>query len=541
MKKLTALLILLLTITSLWGQTTKKRYKIERTDTPPSIDAILDDAAWEKGNWSGDFWQFEPYDNLPPSQPTEFKLLYDDSFIYFAVKCYDSSPDSIINRMTRRDNVEGDFVGVMFDSYHDLRTSFSFFVSSSGVKMDIIHSSNGQSEDPTWDPIWMVKTQIYDWGWVAEAKIPFTQLRFNSSSREVWGFEVTRMIYRFNEMSIWNPIPNTAPGFVHMFGELDGLQGVKPRKQLDLTPFVVAGFDKYEKEDGNPFATGFDFKRNIGLDGKIGITNNLTLDFTISPDFGQVEADPSEVNLSAFETFYEEKRPFFIEGKNITSFKTGIGDGDIGNDNLFYSRRIGRRPWGYPDLNSGEYADVPTQTSIIGAAKLTGKTENGWSIGVIESVAAEEFAKIDNNGTVRKESVEPLTNYFVARLQKDANKGNTIIGGMYTNTLRDLDTVSVDYLHKTAHTGGIDFSQFFKDKNYVFQANMAVSKVYGSEEAIDRTQKSSRRYFQRPDNDYVDYDPAKNLTFWTWRKYLNLENRWQLELYDFQPLEITRI
>ncbi|MEN8227668.1 MAG: DUF5916 domain-containing protein [Bacteroidota bacterium] len=505
-------LILLVPTWILNGQTEylpKKVYKAYRVEVSPIINGAFDDAAWQQGEWAGDFTQLEPYADRPPSQQTEFKVAFDDMNLYIAVKALDSAPDSITNRMSRRDNGDGDMVFLVFDSYHDLRTGFIFGVSSAGVRFDMIQANNGQSEDLTWDPIWQAKAQLHEWGWGAEMKIPFTQLRFNKHSEEVWGFEVARQLFREDELSLWHPIPRNAPGFIHAIGELDGLQEIEPRKQLDLTPYGVASLKTYEPEEGNPFATGTDPKYNMGLDGKIGITNNLTLDFTINPDFGQVEADPSEVNLTAYETFFEEKRPFFIEGKSITSFNVGLGDGDVGNDNLFYSRRIGRRPQGYPSLNDGEYASIPIFTRILGAAKLTGKTEKGLSIGIMEALTADTRATIDNGGEERKESVEPLTNYSLARIQKDFNKGNSIIGAAVTSAIRKLDGTDLKYLHKNATTAGVDFTQYFKERNYTLNASLYLSNVQGTSEAISYTQQSSARYFQRPDADYIEFDDTR--------------------------------
>lgn len=230
------------------------------------------------------------------------------------------------------------------------------------------------------------------------------------------------------------------------------------------------------------------------------------MDLAINPDFGQVEADPSEVNLSAFETFFTEKRPFFIEGNNITNFSLGIGDGNIGNDNLFYSRRIGRRPQGYPDLKDGWNADFPVQSTILGAAKLTGKTKNGLSIGFVEAVTAPMQAVIDTIGGRMTKTVEALTYYMVGRIQKDINDGNTLIGGIFTSTNRELDADVIDLMHKAAYSGGADFTQYFKEKNWMFNLNMAFTLIEGSKKAIEITQKSSARYFQRPDNNYSILD-----------------------------------
>ncbi|MBS0011880.1 MAG: carbohydrate binding family 9 domain-containing protein, partial [Bacteroidales bacterium] len=508
MKNLTLVLVFTGLFFSVYGQETEKKkyYEAVRIENAPSIDGILDDEAWLQNHWEGGLIQHEPYENRPPSQETEFKICYDDVHLYVAIKAFDSFPDSITNRMSRRDNADGDMVFIGLDSYHDLRTLFVFGVSSAGVRFDMIISNNGQNEDPSWDPIWQAKTKIHDWGWAAEMKIPFTQLRFQKNSDEVWGMIMARQIFRHSEMSFWPAIPRDAPGVVHLAGELGGLGEIEPRKQFDIMPYGVAAYNTYEPEEGNPFMTGSDPRLKAGLDAKIGVTNNLTLDLTILPDFGQVEADPSEVNLSAFETFFQEKRPFFIEGNSITSFNVGLGEGDVGNDNLFYSRRIGRRPHGYPSIENNEYADVPTFTNILGAAKLTGKTKNGVSVGFIESVTSEVKAKIDSAGQRSTQVVEPLSNYSLARVQKDFNKGNTIIGGAVTNTIRRLDETGMDYLHKNATTGGLDFTRYFKDKNYMLSTSIYMSHVEGTTEAITRTQMSSARYYQRPDADHVELD-----------------------------------
>ena len=498
--------ILLFTCVS--GQTPgKKLYKAIRISNTPVINGILDDDTWQSGTWIDDFTQNEPYSGSKASQRTEFKILYDDDNLYVAVKAYDTSPDSIVNRLTRRDQADGDLVGIIVDSYHDLRTGFMFGVSSAGVKYDQMFTNDGQNQDSSWDPNWWVKTSSNNEGWAAEMKIPFSQVRFDKNSGDVWGLEIARLLYRKNETSFWQHIPKDAPGLVHMFGELKGLEQIKPRRIFDVTPYGVARTETFKAVPENPFqATGKLSGLNCGIDAKIGITNNMTMDLTINPDFGQVEADPSEVNLSAYETFFREKRPFFIEGNNITNFGLGLGDGDVGNDNLFYSRRIGRRPQGYPDLNDGWNADVPIQSNILGAAKLTGKTKNGLSIGFIEAVTAEEKAEIDTVGGRMFETVEPLTNYLVGRVQKDINDGKTIIGGIFTSTNRDLHTSLRDLMHKAAYTGGVDFTQYFKDKGWMFNLNAALSFVEGTKKALENTQRSSAHYFQRPDNNFSVLD-----------------------------------
>ncbi len=488
----------------------KKLYPAVRITVPPDIDGILSDEVWQTGTWTGDFTQNEPYNGRPATQRTEFMILFDADNIYVAIKAYDSSPDSLVNRLTRRDEVDGELAGIFIDSFHDLRTAFLFGVSSAGVKYDEMYTGDGEDQDATWDPNWWVRTSVGEEGWVAEMKIPFSQVRFEKNSGDVWGLNVVRYIYRNDELDFWQHIPKEAPGLVHLFGELTGFEEIKPRKILDVTPYGVARAETFEAEPENPFhKDGKSFNVNGGIDAKVGVTNNMTMDLTINPDFGQVEADPSEVNLSAYETFFPEKRPFFIEGNNITNFGLGIGNGGIGNDNLFYSRRIGRVPHGYPDLNDGWSADVPTNTTILGAAKLTGKSKSGLSLGFVNALTAEEKAEIDTIGGRITETVEPLTNYFVGRVQKDLKEGNTIIGGILTSTNRQLDADVADKMHKAAYTGGFDFTQYFKAKSWMFNLNAAVSYVEGSEKALEQTQKSSTHYFQRPDKDYARLDTTR--------------------------------
>lgn len=504
-------LTLVLCFFSLWLLATeKKEYHTTRTDTPPRIDGMFDEASWNGASWQSDFTQFDPDNGAAALQETEFAIMYDDANIYVAFKCHDTEAQLIDSRLTRRDGWGGDLVGIHFDSYFDKRTSFQFFVSASGVKNDGFTSGDdGDNFDDSWDPIWYVKTNIHASGWDAEMRIPLSQLRFADQDAQIWGLQVARNLFRSDEWSLWQHIPNDVNGWVSLYGELHGLNNIKARKQVELAPFVVAKTEIYEAEEGNPYQDGQDYGIDAGLDGKIGITNDLILDFAINPDFGQVEADPSQVNLSAYEVFFQERRPFFIEGSNITDFQITPGGSPFSRDNLFYSRRIGKTPSLYPDLDDNEYADISGNTRMLGSFKLTGKTNSGWSVGVVESVTQRVFAKIDREGVERKLEVEPLTNYLVGRLQKDMNEGNTILGGMVTSVNRDLQTKELNFLPKSALTGGIDFTQYFQDRKYFFVMNVAASHVKGSEEAIYDLQKSSRRLFQRPDADYLSLDPNK--------------------------------
>jgi len=490
--------------------TTKKEYFVgERGKNEIAIDGKLDEPVWQTATWQDDFTQYEPSEGKKPSQKTEFAILLDENHLYVGFKCWDSSPDSIVQRLTRRDEMDGDFVAVQFDSYFDKRTGFSFMANAAGIKNDFIISNDGENEDNTWDPIWMVKTSRDNKGWYAEIKIPLTQLRFKGDSEQTWGLQIGRMFFRKQEVSLWQASSKKISGWVSQYGELKGLKNLKSRKVADFIPYVVARTDRFEKEEGNPFKqSGKKNQLDVGLDGKIGLTNNLTLDFTINPDFGQVEADPSQVNLTSFETFFQEKRPFFIEGKNILSFPLMFGDGDLASENLFYSRRIGRRPHYSPDLADNEYMRAPEFTSILGAAKLTGKTKTGWSLGLLESLTSEEFARI-SNGSERSEMIEPFTNYTIGRVQKDFNKGNTFLGGIFTSVNRNLDKDQLNDLHKSAYTGGIDFVHKWHNKDWEFDFSSYFSRVEGSPEAITNTQRSWIHGFQRPDASYLKLDSSR--------------------------------
>ncbi len=483
----------------------KKTYTTAETLIPPDIDGWLNEEAWDAVPWEGNFQMHEPYDDRPSTQETRFKVMYDKEYLYVGIRAFDTAPDSIISRLTRRDEIDGDMVAFLFDSYHDLQTGFVFLISAAGSKADFYMSEDGGREDETWDAIWWAKTQVDDQGWTAEVKIPFTQLRFDKSSGGVWGFQVAREIYRKSETDFWQPISREAPGFVHLMGEIDGLSDIDPKKQAEIAPYVVAGSEWFEKEEENPYrADGYKRYLNAGVDAKIGITNNFTLDLTVNPDFGQVEADPSQVNLTAFETFFQEKRPFFIEGKNIFDYSLGMAD----RNNLFYSRRIGRRPQHYPDMAEGEYTDIPQSTSILGAAKISGKTKNGLSLGIMESLAARETAVI-KNGLERSETVEPMTNYFAGTINKEFNKGNTILGGMVTSTRRFIDEEQLNFLHTSAISGGINFQQYFAERSYNISLSAYGSQVKGSEEALIRTQRSSVQFFQRPDAYHLTLDSTR--------------------------------
>lgn len=482
--------------------------KAIRGDSILIIDGLLTDKAWDNVPWESDFTQREPEEAKPPTEQTKFKITYDDKNLYIAIRCMDSEPDKIVKRLSRRDGFRGDWVEVNIDSYHDLRTAFSFTITAAGVKGDEAVSNNGNNWDSSWNPIWFVKTNIDNEGWTAEMKIPFSQLRFGKSEEQTWGLQFNRRFFRNEERSTWQVIPRDAPGWVSEFGELKGLLNLEPQKQLEIQPYTVAQLETYEEEPGNPFRDGNDAKLDFGIDGKIGVTNDLTLDFTINPDFGQVQADPAAIALDGFQIFFREQRPFFIENKSIFDyrFSTSNAGNTFGQDNLFYSRRIGRNPQGSVSTNTDEYANIAVNTTILGAAKFSGKTKNGWSVGILESVTGEEKAQIRGQHSEREEIIEPLTNYFVGRLQKDFNYRNTFVGGIFTATNRDALSPSLQFLHRAAYSGGIDFKHQWAKRAWYVGGNIVLSHIKGSKEAIKNTQESIVHLFQRTDASHVEVD-----------------------------------
>jgi hypothetical protein len=485
----------------------RKSYTAHRLTTiPPRINGVLDDSCWKEGVWAGGFIQVSPYEGQPASQKTEFKILYDNKFIYVAIRCHDTEPEKIEIRKAPRDGYSGDIAGIAFDSYFDHRTAFEFDLTAAGGKMDLVHQNIGKF-DRNWDAVWYGKTALEDSAWTAEMKIPLSQLRYPDKKEQIWGFHVWRIIYRTGEINHFNLIPMDAPSLVPLFGELHGISGLQKSRRIELLPYTVGKINTFKKETENPYASsGRKFNYGIGLDGKIGLATNITLDFTVNPDFGQVEADPSVMNLTAFEVFYDEKRPFFLEGTSILTY-------DLGKDKVFYTRRIGQAPRINPIVGENEYVSMPDQTTIISATKITGKTQKGLSIGLVESITANEKARISDGQETREQTVEPFTNYLVSRIQQDFNKGNTVIGGIFTATNRDLTQLGSNSLGRSAYSGGLDFENYWKDRTYYFNLKTIFSQVQGSPGSIVSLQQNPVHYYQRPGADYLGIDSTlKKLT-----------------------------
>jgi len=481
----------------------KRVYVTQRlTSSVPKIDGKLNDDCWiSQGEWTGKFQQFLPKNYAAPTRDTEFKVLYDNNNIYAAFRCYDD-PDSIEIQSTRRDNMRGDIIGIAFDSFHDLRTAYEFDITAAGCKTDL--SMIDKNFLYTWDAVWDGQVAFEDSAWTAEMKIPLSQLRFPAKKEHTWGLHVWRWIHRTKEEDQWNVFHIDAASWPDNFGVMKGISDLKKQRRIELLPYSLLSQELYPKEARNPFADGSDFGFNIGLDGKVGLSSNFTMDFTINPDFGQVEADPSILNLTAFETFYEEKRPFFLEGKSIFDFS-------IQGNQLFYSRRVGHRPSYQPTLDRNEYADNPGETTILNALKISGKTEDGLSVGIIQSITPEEKAEIDRSGNRSKQTVEPWSNYFLTRLRKDYDKGNSSLGAMFTSTQRFIDNkdTHLHFLPRNAFTGGVDWRKNWQNRSYFIDVKTMFSRIDGKKNAISDLQQNSSHFYQRPDIDHIKFDSTR--------------------------------
>ncbi|MDP4190769.1 MAG: DUF5916 domain-containing protein [Bacteroidota bacterium] len=483
----------------------KRIYNAEKLiNTKPVIDGELDDNCWENlGEWQSDFTQREPRSGNSPTEKTAVKILYDEENLYVAIRAYDKEPGKIDRRSSRRDEMGGDEVGIALDSYFDHRTAYEFDISAAGIQLDAIPLNDGTSWDMNWNAVWYAKVALEDSAWTAEMCIPFSQLRFAEKKEQIWGLHVWRWINRKQEEDDWQYIPKDSPGMVHLYGELHGIKGIGDPVKFEVLPYLVSKVNTFKKEEGNPFATGKRNSFSAGLDGKLGVSSNLTMDFTINPDFGQVEADPSSINLTSFETFYSEKRPFFLEGKDILDF--GISDGD----QMFYSRRIGHKPAYTPEVNSGEFVRIPESTSILSALKLTGKTSNGISLGFISSLTAKENAEISSGNSQLKKTAEPLTHYFVGRFQKEYNEGNTIWGGMLTAVNRFFSEEYLKFINNAAYSAGVDLRHQWDNKTYYFNLKATLSNIKGDQQSIRNLQISPVHNFQRPDAEHLKYDSLR--------------------------------
>ena len=505
-----AAVIVLCQVSPAQSQTTSRReLRAERAEGI-KLDGRLDEPAWNRAESGSDFVQRYPDPGKAATMRTEVRVLYDESAIYVAARMFDPHPDSIAAPLGRRDpgDVTSDWIDVIFDSYNDRRTAYRFGVNPAGTKLDVYHF-NDSDDDVSWDALWDVATRIDSLGWVAEFRIPLSQLRFHPVEGDrVWGLQFYRAVARRDEWSFWSPYAPSMPGFVSAMGMLRGLNGIKQSAAIELTPYVSSQVMTRQTSAGDPFGDANRFRNAAGVDFRVGLGSALSLTGAINPDFGQVEVDPAVINLSAAETFVEEKRPFFLEGSGIFNFGALPLDASLSYSQFIHWRRIGRAPQLFPD---GEWSDMPEQTTILGAAKVSGQIAGGWSLGAAEVLTQRENARVvDASGARSTQLVEPLSNYFVGRAKRDFNEGRATLGFLGTSVNRSLEGESRSQLRNGAYLLGVDATAATRDRRITLGGFFTQSLVTGSTSAIAATQLSSVRYFQRPDQDRVRFDADRN-------------------------------
>ena len=504
-----------------------------RTAGPIKIDGRLTEPVWQRKGETG-FVQRMPDENSPASQKTEVLVAYDQSALYVAVKMFDAHPDSIVRRLARRDqDAQSDLVIIGIDAAHDKRTGYYFGVNPAGAIMDGTLSNDTKTDDG-WDGVWDVGVRLESWGWTAEFRIPYSQLRFPKRDKYVWGIEVERLIQRRNEESYLVYYPRTDRLRVSKWIELQGIEGIKPPSRIELLPYAAATgkfiqqppVDAFNSGRTDPFKFHRDFPMSPGLDAKVGLAGDVTLDLSLNPDFGQVEVDPAVVNLTAYEVYYQEKRPFFIEGSNILSFGRGgaalLEDFYWTDPSFFYSRRIGRAPQG--SVTHEGFQDFPDRTTILGAAKLSGKITNSWSFAALTAVTDRQYGQVDSAGVGFNEEVEPRTLYGVVRTQKEFNDARQAIGMIGTIVERDNnDPRLAGIVNNRAASLGLDGWSFIdRERVWVVTGWAGASYVSGSKDRLLDLQRSPQHFFQRPDASYLSVDPnATSLMGWASRIWLD--------------------
>jgi hypothetical protein len=459
----------------------------------PAIDGWDHDPLWRTTRAITEFQEWSPTEGKPPRFPTEAHVAYDRANLYVFVRCFDSHPDSIIRLIGRRDDFpQSDRVILLIDSYLDRRTGYQFGVTAAGGRYDAAIYNDG-NEDPAWDAVWEVATRIDSLGWTAEFRIPLSQLRYGPQREHTFGFAINRDLYRYNERIAWPLIRRSAAGMVSQFAEISGFDDLEPPRRLEAAPYVVTKNVQSTEPDG-----GRTQEFSAGADLKYRVASNLTLDATINPDFGQVEADPGVLNLTAYETFFPEKRPFFVAGRGVFEVLINCNNVNCFGEGLFYSRRIGRAP-----TLAQVYGDPspPAFTTILGAGKLTGRLGGGLRIGVLDAVTGRE-------GGVDGQTIEPATNYAVVRVDQDYLRGDGTVGAAVTAVNRHLDEWSAPYLPDASYAGALTFRQRFFDRTYQLSALLAGSRVAGEASVIDAIQQSPVHYYQRPDAG-LPYDPTR--------------------------------
>lgn len=472
-------------------------------DSAIDIDGRLKEPVWRDAEMSSGFTQRDPADGSPATERTEVRVLVSDKAIYVGVRAFDSEPDKIVGRLARRDRVdESDRLTIYFDSFHDHRTSFGFGVTPRGSIRDIYLFNDRTSLDESWDPVWRVGTSVDSLGWVAEFRIPFTQLRFDRH-QTTWGFQVRRDIQRKAELDFWAPWSKDDAGVTSLFGHLQGLTALPSPARLEIRPYVVADGRHRPESSGSLYAPTTAFNGGAGFDLKHGLSSNFTLDVAVNPDFGQVEADPAVVNLTAFESFFPEHRPFFVEGSSLFNQRSFAGQ-------LFYSRRIGRPPQGWADPPDGGTVEIPETATIASAVKVTGKSSGGLGVGLLSAVTTGENGTLrDSQGNVVGSGrVEPWVHHFAGRVEQDINGGQHTIGAFVTalNRFGGADELG---LRSAAYAVSVDGSHKWQRSTFAIRWNLSVSQIRGTQDVMLAAQRSSLRYYQRPDAHYLTIDSTR--------------------------------
>ncbi|HEV7992034.1 MAG TPA: DUF5916 domain-containing protein [Gemmatimonadaceae bacterium] len=456
-----------------------------RAEAAPVIDGKDDDAIWKTAPEVTRFRMWRPTEDKDPRFKTVAKIAYDAANLYVVVRAFDPHPDSIIKLLERRDTyTASDMVWIFLDTYHDRRTGYEFGVNAAGVKMDMAIYDDG-NEDSAWDGVWDAATSIDSLGWIAEYRIPLSQLRYGSQREHTFGVLIDRYLYRTQERFSWPLLRQSKPGFVSQFGMITGLADLEPPRRLEAVPYVVT-------KAGNEIVRNRFTNRghlDVGGDVKYRLAPNVTLDATINPDFGQVEADPSVLNLTAYESFFDERRPFFVTGRGQFQFGVNCSAVNCNGEGLFYSRRIGRTP-----SLAGNYGDTLPQspTRILGAGKLLGTLGKGFTLGVLDAVTQRVSSPGDT-------TYEPGTNYAVVRAKQDLRKGNSGFGAMFTSVNRRVDQWSSPFLTQNAYVGAVDFRHKFLKNQYEISGSLDASRVQASKEAMLNIQRGAVHYYQRPD------------------------------------------
>ncbi|NUO78862.1 carbohydrate binding family 9 domain-containing protein [candidate division KSB1 bacterium] len=530
MKTATLLLLFAASILSAARSETKSTTTLQvqalRLNETIAVDGVLSEAVWQNGGGISQFKQRDPNENAEPTEKTIVHVAYDDAALYVAARMFDSAPDSIIARLGRRDaQLTSDMFGFFVDPYYDRRSGFYFSLNAAGTMYDGV-LYNDEWDDNSWDGVWEGKAKIDAHGWTAEMRIPYSQLRFQKKEQLVWGVNFRRDIARRNERNYLVFTPKNGSGFVSRFVDLVGIENIAPPRRIEALPYVIAKAEYLPHGPDDPFNDGSNYTPGAGADFKIGLGNNLTLDATVNPDFGQVEVDPAVVNLSDVETFFQEKRPFFIEGSTIFEFGNGGSRSNWGfnwgNPSFFYSRRIGRAPQG--SVPDADYASAPLGTTILGAAKLTGKVGNNWNVGTLHAVTAREHAKLQNAGQTSRSEVEPMTYYGIARAQKEMHGGRQGLGFLSTFSKANFaDDRLRDEINSSALGFGIDGWTFLdSSQTWVLNGWTGISQMRGNPTRMLALQRSYRHYYQRPDAGHVEVDStATSLSGYAGRIALN--------------------